>query len=129
MKQGCHILVVEDDPSVRRAFERAFRIAGYQADFATSVQEGLAQLNGHQVALVDLHLPDGHGTALLQKIRRERRPNRIAIYSGLADAEAIVKSSGETPDALFRKPVEFKQLLDWIAGDNGQPAAETEPRS
>jgi DNA-binding NtrC family response regulator len=115
MTGNCRVLVVEDDPSVRRAFERAFRIAGYQADFATSVQEGLQKLNGHQVALVDLHLPDGYGTALLTKIRHEGRPVRVAIYSGLCDAETIVANCGERPDAMFRKPVEFEKVLEWIA--------------
>src|SRR4051812_370646 len=116
MPTGSRVLVVDDDESIRRAFERAFRIAGYTADFAVDVREGLEKLNGHHVALIDLDLPDGRGTEVLLKIRREARPIRVAIYSGLADAEAIVAACGERPDALFKKPVEFDQLLEWVAG-------------
>ena len=114
MSAVCRVLVVDDDPSVRRALERAFRIAGYNVDFAINLREGLEKLNGHQVALVDLDLPDGQGTALLLKIRQEARPTRVAIYSGLLNAEAIVAACGERPDALFKKPMEFDQLLEWV---------------
>jgi DNA-binding response OmpR family regulator len=112
--QKCRILVVEDDPAIRRALGRVFRSAGYEAEFAINVQDGLAKLNGHHVVLLDLQLPDGLGTILLQRIRRENRPARVAIYSGLIDALAIVKASGETPDAIFQKPVDFDQLLAWL---------------
>lgn len=119
MHDDCRILLVEDDESVRRAFERGFRIAGYGVDVATTVKEGLEKLNGHQVAVVDLQLPDGQGTALLQKIRREGRPTRVAIYSGLAEAEAIVQACGERPDAFFKKPLELSALLEWIGNAGG----------
>src|SRR5215204_1156536 len=109
MPADCHVLVIDDDASVRRAFERAFRIAGITVDFATNVQEGLEKLNGHRIALIDLDLPDGLGTALLLKIRREPRPIRVAIYSGLTNAEEIVSACGERPDAFFKKPMEFNQ--------------------
>jgi len=123
MHDDCRILLVEDDDSVRRAFERGFRIAGYRVDVATTVKGGLEKLNGHEVALLDLQLPDGHGTELLLKIRREGRGTRVAIYSGLAEAEAIVQACGELPDAFFRKPVELSQLLEWI-DDSGATASK-----
>jgi DNA-binding response OmpR family regulator len=109
-------LVVEDDASVRRALGRVFRSADYDVEFASNLQDGLAKLNGHHVVLVDLQLPDGCGTSLLQKIRGEARPVRVAVYSGLIDAAAVVKASGVTPDAIFQKPVDFDQLLKWLTG-------------
>ena len=109
------ILVVEDDPSVRRALDRVFRSLGYDAEYAVTLAEGMAKLNGQQFALLDLELPDGSGTTLLQKIRAERCPIRVAIYSGLFDAAQIVKACGETPDAIFQKPMEFEELLAWLA--------------
>jgi DNA-binding response OmpR family regulator len=115
------VLIVEDDPSIRRALGRVFRSAGHDAQFATTLQDGLAKLNGHRVVLVDLQLPDGCGTTLLQKIRHEARPIRVAIYSGLIDAAAIVRASGETPDAIFQKPVDFDQLLAWLTQVKAAP--------
>ena len=114
-RETCRILVVEDDPAIRRALERVFRSAGYQAEFAINLQDGLAKLNGQHIVLLDLQLPDGLGTVLLQKIRREARPIRVAIYSGLIDAPAIVKACGETPDAIFQKPIDFDELLAWLS--------------
>jgi DNA-binding NtrC family response regulator len=108
------VLIVEDHASVRRALGRVFRSADYDVEFASNLQDGLAKLNGHHVVLVDLQLPDGCGTTLLKKIRREARPVRVAVYSGLIDAAAIVKATGETPDAIFQKPVDFDQLFTWL---------------
>jgi DNA-binding response OmpR family regulator len=112
--ENLRILVVEDDPAVRRALERLFQSAGYHAEFAISLEEGFAKLNGHHVVLLDLQLPDGLGTTLLQKIRRQPRPIRVAIYSGMTDASAVVKACGETPDAIFQKPIDFNDVLAWI---------------
>jgi DNA-binding response OmpR family regulator len=110
------ILVVEDDPSIRCAMERGFRRAGYHAEFATNLQEGLSKLDRHSLVLCDLRLPDGSGITLLRKIRQEARPIRIAIYSGLLNARELVDASGERPDAVFQKPMKFGPLLKWITG-------------
>src|SRR4051812_43993438 len=107
MAAGYRVLVVDDDASVRRALERAFRIAGYAVDFATNVREGLEKLNGHQVALVDLDLPDGQGTQLLLKIRRGGGPIRVGILRGVMNGEGIVAGWGEGSDGLFKKPMEI----------------------
>jgi two-component system OmpR family response regulator len=113
--EKCRILVVEDDSGVRRALDRVFRSAGYDAEYAVNLAEGLAKLNGHHFVLLDLELPDGSGTTLLRKIRAEARPIRVAIYSGVLDAAEIVKASGESPDAIFQKPIEFDELIAWLA--------------
>jgi len=125
MQKHCRILVVDDDPAVRRALGRVFRSAGYEAEFAISVADGLEKLDGHRLVLLDLQLPDGLGTVLLQKIRREARPIRVAVYSGLVDAPEVVKMSGETPDAIFRKPIDFDELLAWVVDVKGCISQET----
>ena len=56
------LLVVEDDASVRSAFERAFRSAGMVVALASTLAEGRAMLAACDVALIDLNLPDGRGT-------------------------------------------------------------------
>lgn len=111
---SARLLVVEDDPAVRSALDRALRSAGVQADFASTLREGIEKLDGCNVVLVDLDLPDGMGTELLRAVRLGSRPVRVAIYSGKADAEEIVAESGEQPDAMFRKPTDFGKLLAWI---------------
>jgi CheY-like chemotaxis protein len=54
MGEDRRVLIVEDDPAIRRAPERGFRSAAYNADFATNLLEGLSKLDGHRVVLADL---------------------------------------------------------------------------
>jgi DNA-binding response OmpR family regulator len=108
------LLIVEDDASSRTALERAFRSVGVVAAFASTLAEGMGMLAGCDVSLIDLDLPDGRGTDLLRAIRVAAMPVRAAIYSGKPDAETIVAASGERPDAVFRKPVDFNRLLAWV---------------
>lgn len=110
------LLVVEDDPSVRTALERAFRSAGMTVASASTLSEGIAMLAACDVALVDLNLPDGRGTNLLRAIRHARLPVRAAVLSGSLDAETVVAASGERPDAVFRKPVDLATVVAWATG-------------
>ena len=109
------LLLVEDDPSVRRAMDRRLRASGVHAVLAATLGEGIAALDGCDIVIVDLNLPDGCGTDLLRLIRLASRPVRVAIYTGAADAEAIVARSGERPNALFRKPADLDRVLAWVA--------------
>jgi DNA-binding response OmpR family regulator len=91
-----------------------FRCAGIAATFAATVSDGIEKLDGCDLALVDLMLPDGMGTDLLRAIRLRSMPIRAAIYSGKEDADVIVRASGERPDAMFKKPTDFNRLLAWV---------------
>src|SRR4051812_2076677 len=105
------VLIVEDDPGVRRALSRLLEAIGFQVSSAGTVGEALAALDGQDVAVIDLHLPDALGTVLLQKIRREQRCIRTAIWTS---DPAGVESGGQHPraDAVFEKPG-LDQLIAW----------------
>jgi DNA-binding response OmpR family regulator len=108
------VLIVEDDASVGLALQRALSSAGHHVDIATTMRQGLAKLNGHHVALLDIDLPDGRGTTVLRWIREKGLPIRVAVYTGLIGAKAIVDACGAQPDAVFKKPVDLDRLLEWI---------------
>ena len=113
-------LIIEDDLASRRALERLVRASGHETRSAASVADGLGQLHAWQpdCVILDLMLPHGPGTAVLEQVRRGGRPTRVAVATGahgplLADAEALA------PDALFRKPLDVPRLLAWLAGKGG----------
>jgi DNA-binding NtrC family response regulator len=114
------VLIVDDHEGVRRAVGRLLRCAGHQPCFAAGVREALAVLAGPDapaVALVDLHLGDGPGTAVLRWIRERALGVRVAIFTASADGQAIVDASGERPDAFFAKPFDADEFLRWVGGD------------
>src|SRR4051812_5811558 len=81
------VLVVEDDPSVCRALGRGLRSGGLKPCFASTLRDGIENLDQCDLALVDLDLPDGCGIDLLRAIRLGSRPIRAAVCSGRIDAE------------------------------------------
>ncbi len=68
------VLVVEDDRSVTRMLGFALREAGFQVFLAGSGGEALAALEASPVdaVVLDLGLPDGQGSQVLEWLRRHR---------------------------------------------------------
>lgn len=114
--RNLRVLVVEDDPSSRRALTSLLKLNGFQvADVATAA-DAIACLSERPLCvLLDLMLPDGNGSAVLDHIRRLRLPIRVAVTSGAADWESMLQES--RPDAYFGKPLQFDKIVRWLTSD------------
>jgi DNA-binding NtrC family response regulator len=99
---------------VRTGLERLLRSAGIDAYFAVSVADGWEKLGQAGVAVIDLRLPDGLGTELIRRAREAGYAVRFAVFSGLQDLAEIVAASGERAEAVFRKPDDADQIVEWI---------------
>ena len=111
---GCRVLVVEDDPSSRRALIQLLRLRGFHVTFAETVAHALSRLEDHpSCVLLDMMLPDGNGATLLRHIRLNQLPIRVAVTTGAADWRSMVEGDFE-PDAQFSKPLNLERLVDWI---------------
>ncbi|HRC86958.1 MAG TPA: response regulator, partial [Thermoanaerobaculia bacterium] len=77
------ILLVEDDPGMRRAVERVLG-PFYAVQAATTVREALALLSrpGLEVALIDVQLPDGDGYALTRTIQQRQPEVDVILMTG-----------------------------------------------
>lgn len=120
-KRGC-ILIVEDDDISRRMLVKLFGRLGFDASGAATIQEGLAHLEGKSCLILDLNLPDGLGTAVLQKVRSENRPIRVAVFTGSTDAELLGEAKRHRPDGFFNKPINLNELIAWVEGAGGVAA-------
>lgn len=111
----CKVLVVEDDPSSRRALTQLLRLRGFEAAFATSVSEAMQQLDwGPCCILLDLMLPDGNGATVLDYVRDHQLPIRVAVTTGASNWQGLLGSSKWPPDALFAKPLDFDRVVEWL---------------
>jgi DNA-binding response OmpR family regulator len=74
------ILVVEDDPSIRRALSDGLSDGGYVVVATASAEEALARLAviAVDLALVDLKLPGMNGVDLLYELR-QRSPTTVLV--------------------------------------------------
>ena len=78
------ILVVDDDPQVRRLFARKLRSAGYSVSEAQSGRQALVVLRGSRFDLMvlDLEMPDTDGFEVLKSMRSEQPHLRVLVISG-----------------------------------------------
>jgi DNA-binding response OmpR family regulator len=112
------VLVVDDHPAVALALKLHFKRDGRfeVGDCARTAADGLARLaaGGYDAVLLDLHLPDASGVALVQAFRAQGDGTPLILYSaaddtpeveavrGLVDAVAPKAEVGEVLGALER---------------------------
>lgn len=99
-------------PGVRRSLTRLLHTHGFEVTSAATASAAMAALDGQDIVILDRDLPDGPGTIVFHKIRRENRPIRVAIWTGRA-IDDLPREFAPKPDAMFFKP-EVKGLLSWI---------------
>jgi PAS domain S-box-containing protein len=115
---GQRLLLVEDDPLVRKQTEEQVRSLGYQVESAADGRMALAALRADldvfDVVLTDLSMPGGvSGWALAQAIRVLRPGLPVVLCTGYSD-EALqheLAGQGLEPDwPLLRKPYRRAEL-------------------
>src|SRR5258706_15702056 len=86
------ILVVDDDPLVRRALAREFTHRGFLVRVAGTHAEAMALARDErpQLAIVDLRMPDGSGLELVQRLRELSADMRLVVLTGYASIETAV---------------------------------------
>ena len=91
------VLVVEDEPLIQQRLARILAQLGYQPDmlcFASTLAAArqLAAQRHYALALVDLGLPDGNGTALIAALRAQDATMGILVISAWSMEEAILQA-------------------------------------
>ncbi len=112
------ILVVDDDPTLRKGMALLFGASGAEVLLAESVAQGMERLAAEPSHLVlDLNLPDGLGTSVLRHIREKKLPIRVAVVTGSSDTQLLADVQSLQPDATFRKPPDWDGLMQWLASE------------
>lgn len=118
-ESALRIMVVEDDPQVRRVTCTILRRSGHDVTECEDAESALAMLQ-HDVAvdlvLTDLGLPGMAGHQLAAHIAELPESPRVIITSGYDVTTADGRSSELPPDVPFLpKPFTRDELLDTIA--------------
>src|SRR5947199_8465355 len=86
---GKTILVVDDDPAVRRVISEILSVEGYEIREALGGQAGLRAVEEFQrsLVLVDVELPDIDGLEVCQGLEQQAATAHlpVALISGKAD--------------------------------------------
>ncbi len=124
------ILLVEDHASLRQAvaalFDRepGFTVVGQ----AGSLAEARTMLDGVDVAIVDLNLPDGYGGDLIKEMR-DANPNAIAlVLSAYFDRAEIARAVESGAAGVLHKSAGIDEVVEAVrrlrAGDSLLPLEE-----
>ncbi|HEX4873026.1 MAG TPA: ATP-binding protein [Nevskiaceae bacterium] len=120
------VLCVEDNPANRALLDLLLaRHPGVQADTATTLAEARAALGErrYDLILLDLHLPDGSGEALLA-VRGERPaggPTAVVVLSADALPQTRERLLAAGADGFLAKPLDvrrFDEVLNRVRADD-----------
>jgi len=105
------ILVVEDEPAIAESIAYALTRDGYAVTIAATLGEADRVLEGVDLVVLDLMLPDGSGFDLLASIRQRARSIAVIILSS-RDAEADRVAALETgADDYVTKPFSPREIV------------------
>ncbi|WP_217201218.1 response regulator transcription factor [Streptomyces buecherae] len=105
-----HVLLIEDDASVRDGMELVLRRHGYDIDVAATGEEALALLDGPgggriELAVLDLMLPDLDGFEVCRRIRARTAVLPVIMLTARGDDQDIVTGLEAGADDYVVKPV------------------------
>ena len=113
---GPVVLVVDDDPALRRLVGVVLESHGYRVEQAASGTEALLAIERHlpQLVLLDLHMPDVGGFDVLARLRASKRYVPVIILTADDDIPQVVRAMLEGARNYVVKPVAPDRLLSAV---------------
>src|SRR3954452_15010654 len=110
------LLVVDDEPSILIAFQRAYRNSPLQVVTAQSAQEALAlaEQQNPDVAVLDVQMPDLSGLDLFRQLRRRDARTPVIFITGKATTDTAIEAMKLGAFDYLFKPLELAQLREVI---------------
>jgi FixJ family two-component response regulator len=107
------VLVVDDDPSVRKSLTRLLASADYMVEAFASAQEFLEREphEGPCCLVLDVRMPGLTGIQLQEALAASGRRMSIVFVTGHADVPTSVKAMKAGAVDLLTKPVDVKDLI------------------
>jgi two-component system, cell cycle sensor histidine kinase and response regulator CckA len=112
------VLVVDDEPSIRRLTARILKSAGHQSLEAEDGCDALEMLEEYHASigmvLLDLTMPKKNGYETLLEIR-EKWPHMVVVLSSGYSADEVIQSAQADVQGFLKKPFGRDQLLSQIS--------------
>ena len=115
------ILVIDDEPGIRKSFMTALEDTGYMVETAESGEVGIEKLEGRKYDLIflDLNMPGLNGVETLRELRERDKdvPIYIATAFHAAFADQLKKAAEDKVDfELLKKPLSSNQIVSITKG-------------
>lgn len=110
-----HVLIVEDDERIASFLDKGLRAEGYVTSIATNAAEANTYAEAFaadlSLILLDLGLPDGSGTGVLQRLRQRQSDVPVIILTARSDVSDKVRGLDLGANDYVTKPFVFEELL------------------
>jgi two-component system response regulator MprA len=119
MAKPHRVLLVEDDEGLRYAFQKALEKAGLQVDVAADGREAVQAIdaNGDEYCCVvlDMLLPNIHGSSVVTHIARTKSKLEVVAVTGFPDRVLFADPADRyIVKAIFTKPIEPTDVAAYI---------------
>ena len=106
------VLIVEDEPEIRRFLRAALRVEGYRVVESATGRRGSIDAGTHKpdLAIVDLALPDVDGIEVIRRIRAWS-PMPIIVLSARVQEQSKIDALDAGADDYVTKPFGVGELL------------------
>lgn len=106
------VLVIDDEPQIRRFLDISLRAQGYQVALAVAGRDGLAQLAayGADMVILDIGLPDIDGHEVLRELRRWSQVPVIMLTVRASESEKVAALDAGANDYVT-KPFGTQELM------------------
>ncbi|MDD4928643.1 MAG: diguanylate cyclase [Gallionella sp.] len=110
------ILVVDDDPNLRKTLSDILKIKGYEITAAQNGSEAVAaaEQKVFSLALIDLMLPDMPGLDVMARIKATSPLTEAIILTGHASLDTAIDATGQGAFSYLLKPYQMDDLLQKI---------------
>lgn len=105
------VLLIEDDPAISEPLARAFGREGYDVRMHGTASGGLSEVEGVDLVVLDLGLPDMDGLDVAREIRSRGLETPILILTARTDEADMVIGLDAGADDYVTKPFRLAELL------------------
>lgn len=114
-----HILVIDDDESIREALAESLAVAGYAVDTAPNGKEGLGKILADKpdLILLDIIMPEMNGWAVLDEIKKddEAKETPVIVLTNLDGVENISKAlERDAHEYIVKGDTDIKDILAMV---------------
>ena len=110
------VLIVDDEPNIRRGLAEALDGQGYEIELASSGETALAQLEStpFDLVLVDLVMGEMDGIEVLMEVNRQWPRTEVVIITAHGTIETAVRALKEGAYDYLTKPINVKRFRTYV---------------
>jgi DNA-binding response OmpR family regulator len=114
MNEKGHILIVDDEASLRQTLARILQRAGYEVTTAASGKETLSMVASHSFDLIylDIRMPETNGLELLKTIHADFPELPVILFTAQPDLHSAVEALRRGATDYLLKPLKPQAVID-----------------